>query len=186
MKRPVMTLALSLCCLLALSTCDVSSRMSKSLFGSEADKPQQPPCPEAGIMPEANTIPLLQDGETPDDVAATGFLGRLTGACNFDKAGEAALEIKIGFAAQKGPKGAKLKKAALPYFIAVLGPDESVLQRAAFSTKVDFDNEATGVTFEEHDLRVPVPTKEQAGAYKVVVGFELTPAQLAFNKGQKK
>ncbi len=177
---------LALCLIPVLSGCGMSDKLSDSLFGAKEDTAAaMPSCPETGLMREADQIPVFY-GEsakpTADDLASTGFLGNLTGGCDFDKAGEASMEITISFAAKKGPKGVALRKQSLPYFIAVLGPDETVLQRKVFSTKVDFDNTDTASTTEEHDIRVPVTSKEAAGGYKVVVGFQLTPEQLGFNR----
>jgi hypothetical protein len=58
------------------------------------------------------------------------------------------------------------------------------LQRQAFSTKVDFDNNADGVSKEEHTIRIPVPSPDAAHGYKIVIGFSLTPEQAAYNKQQ--
>lgn len=180
MKRIV----LALCLLPLLSACDMTDRMAKSITGNK-EEVVLPSCPEAGVMPDAARIPVFYGASgqpQAGDVAVTGILGRLQGACSFGKPGEAQLEITISFAAERGPKGVALRKQPLPYFIAVLSPDETVLQRKAFSTKVDFDNAGRAFTSEEHEISVPVPSKQAAGAYKVVVGFQLTPEQLAFNR----
>jgi len=182
MKRFV----LALCLLPLLSACEMTDKMAASFRGKpEEHAAALPSCPETGVMQEADRIPVFYGASGKPkaaDVAATGVLGRLTGACSFDEPGVAELEVTINFAAEKGPKGVALRKQSLPYFIAVLSPDETVLQRQAFSTKVDFDNADKGFASEEHDIRVPVSAKEAAGAYKVVVGFQLTPEQLAYNR----
>lgn len=182
MKRIV----LALCLLPLLSACEMTDQMAKSFKGtSDEEIAALPSCPETGMMPGADRIPVFYgaNGKPAEgDVAVTGVLGKLSGGCSFDKPGEAEMEIAISFLAERGPKGVALREQPLPYFIAVLSPDETVLQRAAFSTTVDFDNAGRAFAKEEHDIRVPVPTREAAGAYKVVVGFQLTPEQLAFNR----
>lgn len=179
-------LALALCLLPLLAACDAYKDVSNRLLGpSPEEVAALPACPETGIVREAELVPVFygSDGRpAAADVAATGAIAGVSGACSFDKPGVAALELKIGFGAKKGPRGMSLKKQKFPYFIAILDPQENVLQRQVFSTKVDFDNAETASAVEEHEIRVPVPSREQAHAYKVVVGFQLTPEQLSYNR----
>ena len=117
-----------------------------------------------------------------------------------DVLGEVAIRF-LDVAAAQGPKGKTLKRGDFPYFVAVLGPQEEVLQRQSFSTTVPFDNVApaapvdasrttavrpgkSGVMIEQHHLRLPAESKDSLRDHKVVIGFELTPAQLAFNRDQ--
>jgi len=179
MKR----LLLALPALILLTGCGMSERLSSSLFGTptEKDVERMPDCPQTGVLADATYIPIFT-GNGIADVAALGKLGDITGGCDFDKAGIAALDIKVTFLARKTKPELDIKKQAFPYFIAILSPDQQILQRQNFSTKVDFDNTGYGVTIEEHELKIPVPSREAASGYKVVVGYELSPDQLAYNR----
>jgi hypothetical protein len=168
---------------LLLTGCGMSERLSNSMFGTptEKDIERMPDCPQTGVLADATFIPVFT-GNGINDVAALGKLGGITGGCSFAKPGIAAMDIKITFLARKVKPELDIKKQAFPYFIAILSPDQQILQRQNFSTKVDFDNTGYGVMVEEHELKIPVPSREAAEGYKVVVGYELSPDQLTYNR----
>lgn len=179
MKRLLPALVL----LATLTGCGMSEQLSNSLFGTPTQKDieRMPDCPQTGVLADATFIPIFT-GNGINDVAVIGKLGGITGGCDFDKPGIAAMDIKITFLARKVKPELDIKKQPFPYFIAILSPDQQILQRQNFSTKVDFDNTGYGVAVEEHELKVPVPSREEAEAYKVVVGYELSPDQLTYNR----
>ncbi|HYD17165.1 MAG TPA: hypothetical protein VEF76_01635, partial [Patescibacteria group bacterium] len=135
----------AICALLLLAGCGMSDRISQSVFG---DKPALPDCPETGMLPDSGVFPVFKgDG---DEVSATGRVLGVSGTCSAEHPGVIDMEIKIGFGVAKNDAGFAPKKMALPYFIAILSPDEQVLQRQSFSTKVDFDNADSAASAEEH------------------------------------
>lgn len=191
MKKTAAAFLLLSC--LALSSCGAYDKMFKS--GDDAAAAAGPACPDTGLIPEASAIPLYPAAMAPPkaaDIVATGLIGNYRGACNFATAGEVDFDLEVDFIAKKGAAGTamgkKLGKIDLPYFIAVLSKDEQILQRHAFSTKVDFDNADQALSKEEHTIRIPIPSKEAAAGYKIVIGFRLTPDQLQFinHNGQDK
>jgi hypothetical protein len=74
----------------------------------------------------------------------------------------------------------------LPYFVALLSPEENILQRQAFTVAVEFEDNGIGAVTEEHTIKIPLATGEDgAYKYKVVAGFIMSPEQLAYNKGDQ-
>ena len=131
-------------------------------------------CPKTGFVADANQV-------TFDDahVAMTG----ISGGCTLKNPHEVEVAITLPFTAQL--TGAPLKQKTAAYFIAVLAPDETILQRQAFSTKIEFDKAGAGSSEEEHVLKIPLDNLDQAYKYKVAIGFALTPEQLKYNKEKK-
>lgn len=170
--------------LLLLTGCDMGRQLSHSMFGTATEKEiiQMPDCPRPVTLTDASYMPVFADGGT--DLSLEGKLGGITGTCAFEK-GAAVMEIKVTFAARKSKPEVDINKMMLPYFIAIMSPGQEVLQRQGFSTKIGFDNNGYGASEEEHTLRIPVPSKEAAGGYNVVVGLELSPDQLAYNRKRK-
>jgi hypothetical protein len=160
------------------------------------------PCPQTGILQDAGEITVFKpetDGEAIENVVASARLANYSGGCAY-RDGKVEFVLNLDFEAVQGAEGQKLKRFDFPYFIAILSPAEEVLQRQSFSTTVPFDNKReaaapvdpsrtqavylgdAGLTREEHRLRLAVDSRDAVRQHKVVVGFELTPDQLAFNR----
>lgn len=139
-------------------------------------------CPKTGFVEQADRVTVIP----PDpDRKGTGLSVRLagfTGDCSYKpKTGLVEENLVLPFVARKGA-AETVKSQQLSYFIAVLSPDEAILQRQAFTTTVTFDEGGLGKTEEEHTIKIPLGEPSQAFRYKVLVGFALTPAQLTYNK----
>ena len=152
---------------------------------ASADPKHQTPCPETGLMLDATHLTAFDPPATTDANKAvlTARIDNYRGACRMRDNGalEFVLDIEIG--GRKGPAASKdLERAQFPYFIAVLGPNEDVLQRQSFQSRVMFNKDGHGFAVEKHTLRLPMEDKKSIRQHKVVIGFELTPEQLAFNR----
>ena len=143
-----------------------------------------PTCPQAGLLPGAATIPIFVDEVNKEDLRVLGEVGSFKGACRYKTGKPAEFHLELDFMAKKLPKAGDLKGLKFPYFIAVLSPNETILQKDRFWTKIDFDNNDAVIVKEEHDIKIPVDSAAAGGDYKIVFGFELTIEQLAFNRGQ--
>lgn len=146
----------------------------------------QPPCPPTGLMLDATHLTAF-DPVSRTDAAHAVVVGRIDnyrGACRLkDDVFEFALEIEVG--GRKGPAAPKdLKRAEFPYFVAIIGPDEDVIQRQSFKSLIAFNKDGFGYSTEKHNLRLPNVDRSEIRQYQVAIGFELTPAQLAFNRGE--
>jgi len=142
-----------------------------SLYSLEAEDFS---CPQIGFIADADRA------STP---AAEVVINGFAGTCSFKKSGEVQVELALPFAARKGATPAA--SVELPYFIAVLSPDETPLQRQAFSVKINFDNTETGSATDEHIVKIPLSSPAEAYKYKVAIGFALTPGQLQQNRKKK-
>ena len=144
-------------------------------------------CPKTGFLDNTRTITYLAPELKKDNVVAVATIQGLSGDCKFRDKDCNMLDVSLTlpFAAQKGTAGGDLKDKELPYFIAVLSPGEEILQRQAFSTKIDFDNAGTGSNTEEHIVRIPLKVRDDADKYKVIIGFALTRDQLKYNEDHK-
>jgi len=186
--------------LLLLAACALSLGLSGCAVFAKPDDTVR--CPDTGLIQDAATMTVFAEdsAQTLENVVMQGKLDNYGGGCTY-KDGMVEFVLELDVAAAQGPKGRTLKSGQFPYFVAVLGPDEEVLQRQSFSTTVPFDNVPpaapvdasrtmavrpgkSGVMIEQHHLRLPAENKADLHTHKVVIGFELTPAQLAFNRDQ--
>lgn len=155
-----------------------------ALAGCSYFSDREPPfgCPDTGFVRDTNRATFIEPDKKKKDPGLVAVLPGFTGECSFKKAGVVDETVTLPFFMRKGASAGALKEKKLSYFIAVLSPDEEVLQRKEFTTTVVFDETGTGKSEEEHTIAVPVPDHASAFRYKVVFGLTLTPDQLAYNK----
>ena len=140
-------------------------------------------CPKTGFVEPASTVTFLApDGK---NIVMKAALQGFNSDCSFKNKDTAEVALTLPFAARRGVAGMTLQNKELPYFVAVLSPEEKILQRQAFATTIDFDNTGNGSSTEEHVIKIPLTAPEDAYKYKVVIGFALTPDQLQYNKEKK-
>jgi len=153
------------------------------LSGCAAKADPDPICPKTGFIGKTDTMTYLAPGSTKD-VLATATMKGFSGDCTFKDKDKNDLEVSLTlpFIAQKGKAGGTLKEKEFPYFIGILSPDEQILQRQAFTTKISFDDTGAGSSSEEHVIKIPLKTRADADKYKVIIGFALTRDQMKYNE----
>lgn len=151
-----------------------------------ASKNTDLPCPETGLVYGAGkTTFYAGSGNSQQDVQVMAELANYRGGCRMS--GDILeFELEVDIAALRGAAGGNLKRGQFPYFIAILNPQENVLQRQGFSSTVSFDKNGIGMTTEKHVLRLPLADTKTVRLHKVVMGFELTADQLARNRDVEK
>lgn len=146
---------------------------------------EAPPCPETGLILTAASMTSFHAAPADENIVVEATLANYRGACRWrEEVLEFMLEVDV--AARRGAAGTTLRRGEFPYFIAILDPEENVLQRQGFSTTVSFDNNGSGMSTEKHVLRLPLENRKNVRLHKVVIGFELSPEQLAYNRRDEK
>jgi hypothetical protein len=139
-------------------------------------------CPQIVPAPGADAIALFgPGGHAMKDVMVGGRFYDLSAVCTPLKVG---LDVtaQISFYAERVSLG--IKDATLPYFVALVGPDQQVLAQEQFQENVAF---LPGETYrrtlaEKITVHLPLRNKSDSSSYTVIVGFQLTPDQIAFNR----
>lgn len=139
-------------------------------------------CPKVMSPPETQIIALFgPNGHDARDVMVGGRIRNISSKCVPEKVG-IAVQTQIDFEAQR--TNPSITDATLPYFVALLDPDTHVLDEQGYKLDIKFlPGESYRRSFPEK-ITVHLPLKNKAGgsAYTVVVGFQLTPDQIAFNR----
>lgn len=169
---------------IALFCCALALLAGCSMMRHKANA--TPACPMTGVLRGASFYPVLASDAlhlaAADLAASAAIRGSLEGTCKYTSDGEVSVKLVLSFAGRRGAKGEKLEEYKFPYFIAVLSPDDQILQRQEFSTTVDFDNAGAGISEEDHKIRIPLADRMKGPAYKITAGFRLTPQQVTYNK----
>jgi hypothetical protein len=124
------------------------------------------------LRPLANTVVLasLNQNPRPMDVGFYGILSDVDAKC--DAAGDtirAALNIVI--AAERGP-AAKGDSVELDYFVAVTGPDQTVISKKNFAVRIAFPEGAKRAGVTDHLEEAISLAGRRPGDLTINIGFQ--------------
>jgi hypothetical protein len=149
---------------------------------------KEPPraCPRLGIVADAADLVRYRPGGGRDitDQLFTARIGDVAGSCGVDKT-SANIDMKVSILAERGAAMTDAG-ADVEYFVAVTGPGDRILAKETFRTRFDFaGRNRTGVA-EELTQRIPLPADSDPAAYAILVGFQLSPDELADNRRRRR
>lgn len=150
--------------------------------------PNVGPCPVAGVLFDAERLVEIQGEELHENVGFTASIEGVKGFCRYVDDNPITMEIEIDFAFGKGPK-AEGNEKTFQYFVAVTRRDRVVLAKQVTPITVKFDSNKDVVRMKEkvEGIVIPRATPTVSGTnFEVLVGLELTPEQLAFNRAGKR
>ncbi|MEO0882192.1 MAG: hypothetical protein AAFY34_05625 [Pseudomonadota bacterium] len=162
---------------------------SNSGIGAALDERRNAgPCPTVGALYETSRIIEFEgEEELYTNIAYTGEISDVRLFCRYADDEPIIAEVEVDFAFGKGPEGAD-RYHEYTYFVAVMRRNTRVLNRETFTVRADFRGKSVAAL---QDLvgRIEIPRVDDtiSGAnFEVLVGFELTDAQLRFNQDGKR
>lgn len=183
MRRFALILAATLLAATAVTGC--RSRLAQSLDST----PNAGPCPVAGSVYDAARYVKFADasGELYSDIAFTGEITDVRLFCRYVDDVPLEAEIEIDFNFGKGPR-ADGDSHVYPYFVAVTRRNGKVLAKETFATEAQFRGQAvTGKSELVNRITIPRADSTISGVnFEIVVGFDLAPEQLEFNRAGKR
>jgi hypothetical protein len=154
---------------------------ASALAGCAADDDQPPvPCPQVAVLQQTQSLTEFLPGRS--DIAAQVTTAQITGvagACALrDDQHKVLVTFQAGFAASNGPanNGATL---SLPYFVAVVRGDE-ILAKSDYHIALKFNGNASTTQAATKPIKVEFPNGPAINHLQILVGFDLTPGQLAY------
>lgn len=150
-----------------------------SLFGPSAPPPA---CPDARVVANLDRVTQYRPGEGRDltDVLFEARIGDLAGECVYD---DDALRVAITIPIQiaRGPANQE-RVVRLEYFSAIQAPDGAVVAKRVFPVEVTFEgNQSRALFTDALEQRIPLADLNQGPAYRVLLGFQLSEAQVQEN-----
>ena len=154
----------------------------ESSSSSAKDEKPAAVCPPATILrPLAQTAVFAPGAAAqPMGVAFYGVLSEVDAKC--EQAGDAVrASLNVVVIGERGP-AAKSDSAELQYFVAVTGPDQSVLSKRSFPVQIAIPpgTRRAGVT-EHIEEMIPLGGRT-AGELSIVLGFQQGPEVIEFYK----
>jgi len=145
-------------------------------------------CPEVAVRSDLRHLVEFYDDSRPTDatkVSEINILG-VQNTCRVEK-DMLVMQIDLTLQGKTGPK-ARVKPSdkpsfAYPYFVAVTDANGTVLSKEIFAAPVAYganQNEFSKV--ESIFQNMPFPDAASGQIYNVIVGFQLTAEQLAYNQ----
>jgi len=160
--------------ILALSGCGMLSPSSASK--------QDEACPSAIVLrPLSNTAVFGAAPERrPDNVAFYGLLSEADVKCEYS-GGNVKIALDAVIVGERGP-AAKGDVLDLPYFVAVTGPDQSIIRKRPFAVRIVFEGTQKRAGVTDH-LEETVPLDGRKGSdLNVLLGFQQSPEVVDFYK----
>jgi len=176
---------------LVATTALAGCRSTKEVLNiGEAAEANPGPCPRAFALYDASRIVEFRDGqERFANVGFTGEFQKVRSLCRYYGTTpiEGDLEMDISFG--RGPAAEDQSTATYEYFVAVTRKNIGVINKQTFPIQVTFPAGADRVTLTERIDKIVIPRAKEGTSgenFEIIVGFELTPAQRAFNAEGKR
>lgn len=144
-------------------------------------------CPDSAVLAQAASVTKLRPG-APDktNVVLTATMMPAVLNCDYDaKTGKVSVDLQFTVDVDSGAAAANAGPQDLPYFVAVMDGQGHMVTKHTFDRKFDLAGRATA-TYTEYvsDTEINLPNNAQPFEYQILTGFQLTPAELAYNRNQ--
>ena len=150
------------------------------------DRPNVGPCPLMGVLYDnARVVDFAAPNqERYANIEFTGELQGVRGLCRYVDDDPITMSMDIDMAFGRGP-AATSDRQTYRYWVAVTRRGIAPIEKVYFDVDVRFPRDEAVVTHRETIERIVIPraTPDLSGEnFEILVGFELTPEQLQFNR----
>lgn len=163
------------------------SKLSRGL-GGDAGTANVGPCPAVRVLYDASRFVELDGAERFENVGWTGEIQNVNAECRYVGDDPIDLRLVIDMAIGKGPKATGEYKD-VKYWIAVTRKDIAPIEKRNFTGRVFFHEgqDRYRLSAPQVNIMIPRANGEISGAnFEILVGFDLTPEQLQFNRDGKR
>jgi hypothetical protein len=141
-------------------------------------------CPTPIVAPDLDAAADLRPGGSgPDDVRFGVKLVSVNSNCSTQKIGLTA-DVRIGFVVARADP--KLMRADFAYFVAIADAQRNILNKKEYKLSVEFSPRLGRLNVSDQvAIGLPLHDLSNGGKYLIIVGLQLTPEQLEFNRKQE-
>jgi hypothetical protein len=144
---------------------------------------ETPACPRVAVLADAARIVKFRPGAGQDltDVLYEAQFRDIDGTCAYDmKKSHVDLEFTVGIEVARGPAETE-RRVNVDFFVAVVDPNQNILGKEKFTSNVRFEGNFTRAVITEDIIpRVPLRDVKLGPGYTVLIGFQLSPAELDY------
>lgn len=146
------------------------------------------PCPKVELVDDLSSISDFVNPQlmTHDNLISRVDLSGAESTCKLSN-NTAIVDLKLIFNGILGKKG-RMRSSdkpffSYPYFVAVTAPNGKIMAKEIFAAPLSYNaNENEHVYFENLRQIIPIRSKDTANNYKILIGFQVSPEQLAYNR----
>lgn len=138
-------------------------------------------CPAVAVIGDISTWTEFKPGattKTSDDLAYTATISEIDGGCTESDDVVSAVDFSI-YARKYDGYGETT--VSLPYFVAIVKDNNSVISKKNFTATITFDQDGLGES--RNQVLVDIPTIEQSRTYRyeILLGFDVEPTDIYYN-----
>ena len=200
MIKPLKIITISFC-IFTLASCQTLEGMRDDAYdisegniyvtGVSGRQPEQllrSPCPQVEIVDDLSSISDFSNPKKQDkhNLISRVDLKSAESTCKLSSK-TAIVDLKLLFNGKLGSKGRKKETEkpffSYPFFVAVTTPAGKIIAKEIFAASMTYgakENEHT--YFENLRQIIPIKSKVQANNYRILIGFQVTPDQLEYNR----
>lgn len=168
----------------------VGTSVSGLFDSSDVKAPGSGDCPEIRSIGELGSISQFADPGNPNEQGRISWIEitNVARSCVYDQ-NNIAVQLDITMDGSLGPKAkttpADRPSFAYPYFVAVATSDGGIVAKEVFTANVNYGlSENTLTQVETINQNLPALYDENGKPYSILIGFQLSEAELAYNRGQ--
>lgn len=180
---PFMKNILTLAIVGALSLAGCKSTAEALQIGEAGDR-NSGPCPRAfALYDAARIVEFRNENQRFADVGFTGQITKVRSLCRYVGDNPITGSVDITFELGRGPAAAQ-NEAVYQYWVAITRKNIAVIDKQTFPLRVTFPAGVDRLTITESidDYSISRVNDTTSGEnFEIIVGFEVTPEQRAFN-----
>lgn len=163
----------------------------RDLYGTNLGRyraPAEGPCPTVKVLWDAARYVEISGADKVSNVGFTGEFQSIDSNCTYRDGDPIEMVIRPNFAFGRGPQADGQRKQ-YNYFIAVTRKNVAVIEKATMPVYIEFQPGETRVDVSDtiEGIVIPRANDQTSGSnFEVLLGFELSPDQLAFNRSGKR
>jgi hypothetical protein len=138
-------------------------------------------CPSAMTVPDLQTLVTIVPGPNGAAIQSSGRVNQVTVDCDREGDNGVLAKLAVDFAGLRTTPA--VEQISLPYFVALADATGNILGKQQYTMALSFPPNAQ-ITKQLDNVTVHIPLKnaQLGNVYTLVVGFQLTPAQLDYNR----
>lgn len=145
-------------------------------------------CPSVEIAEYLDQMHIFLSADSPveKDKVSDLYIADIDHNCRH-KASNVIVELGMTFEGSLGPRARVFDNDrpsyAFPYFIAIENADGVILAKEIFASTITYNTTQKAATHRENIRQIiPIAPNDTGDDYKILIGFQLTDEELAYNK----